>query len=40
MHVEKETPKREWVSPCFEQQPLKDALAGGTIPSGDGVGYS
>jgi hypothetical protein len=40
MHVGKETPKREWVKPSFERQDLKDALAGGIIPSGDGVGYS
>lgn len=35
-----ETPQKEWVTPSFERQPLKDALAGGLIPSGDGLGYS
>jgi len=42
MHVDNETPKREWVKPSFECQDLKDALAGGTSTNpADGVsGYS
>lgn len=31
---------REWVKPNFECQDLKDALAGGTVPSGDAGAYS
>lgn len=43
MHVEKETPKREWVKPSFERQDLKDALAAisTNVSSVDtGTGYS
>jgi len=41
MNAALETPQKEWVTPSFERQPLKDALAGGTnFPSTDLVGYS
>ena len=35
-----EAKKREWVKPEFERQALKDALAGGSIPSSDVGAYS
>jgi len=28
MNADHETSQKEWVTPSFEQQPLKDALAG------------
>ena len=40
MKTDNETPQRNWVTPNFERQSLKDALAGGLVASGDAVGYS
>jgi hypothetical protein len=40
MSENNEASKREWVSPAFERQDLKSALAGVTTPSSDLSGYS